>query len=75
VGLHSWEAWCDDCGFSKKETLLGLKAFQARLIPTWQRVRAQIETECGVTQQELAMLATMNQIFETHSADIAEMLA
>jgi serine/threonine-protein kinase HipA len=74
VGLHSWEAWCDDCGFSKKETLRGLKAFQAKLIPTWQRVRAQVEAESGVTPQELAMLTTMNQIFETHSTDFAEML-
>jgi serine/threonine-protein kinase HipA len=73
VGLHSWEAWCADCGFSVKETLRGLKAFHAKFLPAWQRLLAQIASESGVTDAERTLLHNMTAIFVQHSADFAQM--
>jgi serine/threonine-protein kinase HipA len=75
VGLHSWEAWCADCGFSKKETLRGLKAFQAKFLPAWHRLLAQITRSAAVTDAERDLLGSMTSIFEQHSADFAQMTA
>ena len=75
VGKHSWQAWCDDCGFSYKETIRGLQNFQSKLLPAWRKVRTEIESEKGILASEREMLARMDAVFETHALWWTEMIA
>lgn len=66
VGQHSWEALCEDCGFGFLPTLAEFRRMALALMPAWQKVRALIAREPGVTEAETALLARMTQLFEQH---------
>ena len=74
VGLHSWEAFCQDCGFAVKETLMELQAMAVALLPAWDRVRAQIDKQNQPTHAESAVLEKMTQVFRLHQGHVMSML-
>ncbi|MFT4193322.1 HipA domain-containing protein [Ottowia sp.] len=75
VGRHSWEGFCEDCGFGTKETLKELHRMALALPPAWAKVRAQIERQCNPTAEEAAVLAKMAQVFERHQGQVLSMLS
>lgn len=74
VGQHSWEAFCQDCGFAVKETLKELQAMAANLLPAWDKVRAQIDKQNQPTDAERAVLEKMTQVFQLHQGHVMSML-
>lgn len=74
VGMHSWEAFCQDCGFAVRETLKELHAMAAALLPAWDKVRARIDKDNAPTEAERAVLEKMTQVFRLHQAHAMSML-
>lgn len=75
VGAHSWEAFCTDCGFGLAPTLVEFRRMALALLPAWEKVRASVAKEKGVTDAERAMLARMSVIFGRHVAHALSMTA
>lgn len=73
VGLHSWEAFCADCGFGLNETLKEFRAMATALPPAWTKVRASISKLKTVTDAEHTLLQTMTSIFDKHCANALSM--
>ena len=75
VASHSWEAFCNDCGFRKKETMKELYKLAQGLLAAWQKVRKNITIEIEPTAQEQELLERMTQVFEAHCGYVALMAA
>ena len=73
VASHSWEAFCNDCGFRKKETVKELYKLAKGLLAAWQKVKSNITTEIEPTAQEQELLERMTQVFATHCGHVALM--
>ena len=73
VASHSWEAFCNDCGFRKKETMKELYKLAQGLLAAWQKVRKNITIEIEPTAQEQELLERMTQVFEAHCGYVALM--
>jgi serine/threonine-protein kinase HipA len=74
VGLHSWEAFCQDCGFAVKETLQQLHAMAVGLLPAWHKVRTKIDQQNQPTDAERAVLDKMTHVFQLHQGYVMSML-
>ena len=74
VGLHSWEAFCQDCGFALKETLMELRAMAEDFIPAWDKVRARIDKQNKPSDAERAVLEKMTEVFKLHQGNVMSML-
>jgi serine/threonine-protein kinase HipA len=74
VGLHSWEAFCQDCGFALKETLMELKAMATVLLPAWDKVRGGIDTQNKPSDAERGVLDKMSAVFRLHQSHVMSML-
>ena len=74
VGMHSWEGFCQDCGFAAKETLKELQALALALLPAWDKVRTQIDAHDAPTDAERTVLDKMTQVFELHQRHVTSML-
>lgn len=75
VGRHSWEAFCDDCGFRLADTLKAFRTMATALPAAWKKVRGRIEAKQRPTAAELALLNTMELIFAAHCANALSMTA
>lgn len=75
VGLHSWEAFCDDCGFGLADTLKVFRAMATALPGAWKKVRTRIEAELLPTAPEQALLDAMEQTFAAHCRNGLSMTA
>ena len=73
VASHSWEAFCNDCGFRQKETMKELYKLAKGLLAAWQKVKSNITTEIEPTAQEQELLERMTQVFATHCGHVALM--
>ena len=73
VASHSWEAFCNDCGFRKKETMKELYKLAQGLLAAWQKVRKNITIEMEPAAQEQELLDRMTQVFEAHCGYVALM--
>ena len=74
MGLHSWEAFCQDCGFAVKEALMELKTMAQALLPAWDKVRARIENDNKPDDAERAVLDKMTQVFRLHQGHVMSTL-
>ena len=74
VGMHSWEALCNDCGFRLPETMKGFRKMAQDLMPAWQKTQASIVQDIEPNAEELALLRKMTKVFETHTAHAFSML-
>ena len=68
VGAHSWEAFCNDCGFRLPETLKGFRRMADELLPAWKKTHAAVLKEAAPTPAEIQLLNKMTQVFELHCA-------
>lgn len=66
VGQHSWEAFCNDCGFRLPETLKQFRKMATTLLPAWAKVRAQLDDVGALTDAEVHVLERMTKVFELH---------
>lgn len=74
VGLHSWEAFCDDCGFAPKRMVQELERLARALPKAWEKIRNELTHDEATTEAERALLGRMSQIFDEHASNVASML-
>lgn len=74
VGKHSWEAFCQDCGFGLNATLKELEKMALALPAQWQKTQARLVKEHKPTEAERDLLARMTTIFEGQCAAALLML-
>ena len=67
VGKHSWEAFCSDCGFRLPETMKVFRQLTQNLLPTWEKTQAKLVKTFQPNEAELAVLAKMTHVFQTHT--------
>jgi serine/threonine-protein kinase HipA len=75
VGRHSWEVFCDDCGFQLPELLKEFRNMATKLLPAWQKVCAEIEKKNKPTDSEKSLLARMTTVFEGQVKNAMSMTA
>jgi serine/threonine-protein kinase HipA len=75
VGRHSWEAFCQDCGFRLPEFLKEFRIMAEKLLPAWQKVCAEIEKKNEPAVSEKALLARMTIVFEEQVKNAMSMTA
>jgi len=64
VGSHSWEAFCQDCGFGFQATRKELEKMALALPAQWQKTWARLVKEHHPTEAEHELLARMTAIFD-----------
>lgn len=74
VGRHSWEGFCDDCGYDAKRMLPQLARLAKALPQAWGKICGELMREASTTEAERALLDRMSKIFEEHVANVASML-
>lgn len=74
VGKHSWEAFCQDCGFGLQATLKELEKMALALPEKWLKTQARLVKEHKPTEAERDLLARMTAIFEGQCAAALRML-
>lgn len=67
VGRHSWEAFCSDCGFRFPETMKVFRQLTQSLLPAWEKTQAKLVKTVKPNEAELAVLAKMTHVFQTHT--------
>ena len=75
VGAHSWEAFCEDCGFSVKPTLTLLAKMANDVAKAWMTVTAQATTDFALSPSEVALIQTITRVIETHCSAAVSMTA
>lgn len=73
VGAHSWEALSKDCGFNATQLLVEFRRMAVALPPAWDKVRARVAKQKGVTQAERDLLQRMSEIFQSHCTNAMSM--
>jgi len=66
VGAHSWEAFCEDCGFSVKSTLTLLRKMAQDVAKAWSTVSAQATADFALSQPELGLVQSIGKVIETN---------
>lgn len=74
VFKHSWEEFCQDCGFGLQATLKELEKMALALPEKWLKTQARIVKEHKPTEAERDLLARMTAIFEGQCAAALRML-
>ncbi len=74
VFKHSWEEFCQDCGFGLQATLKELEKMALALPEKWLKTQARIVKEHKPTEAERDLLARMTTIFEGQCAAALRML-
>lgn len=75
IGAHSWEAFCEDCGFSIKPTLTLFRKMAQEVRKAWATVTAQVTADFALSQQELALIQSITKVIETHCSAAVSMSA
>lgn len=74
VFKHSWEEFCQDCGFGLQATLKELEKMALALPEKWLKTQARIVKEHKPTEAERDLLARMTAIFEGQCVATLRML-
>ena len=64
IGAHSWEAFCDDCGFGFKPTLTLFRKMAQDVLKNWAKVAAQASGTFVLTEPELKLMQDMTKVIE-----------
>ena len=64
IGAHSWEAFCDDCGFGFKPTLTLFRKMAQDVLKNWAKVAAQASRTFVLTEPELKLMQDMTKVIE-----------
>ncbi len=66
VGAHSWEAFCEDCGFSVKATMSLFRKMAQDVAKAWAKVSAQATADFALSQSELGLIQSITKVIETN---------
>lgn len=66
VGAHSWEAFCEDCGFSVKATMTLFRKMAQDVAKAWAKVSAQATADFALSQSELGLIQSITKVIETN---------
>ena len=66
VGAHSWEAFCEDCGFSVKATMTLFRKMAQDVAKAWAKVSAQATADFALSQSELGLIQSISKVIETN---------
>lgn len=75
VGTHSWEAFCQDCGFGTKPTLAGFRKMAQDVTKAWGTVIAQAKAEFALSQKELQLIQAITKVIERNVSAAMSMTA
>jgi serine/threonine-protein kinase HipA len=64
IGSHSWEAFCDDCGFGLKPTLANFKKMALDLPKAWQTISNSAIKQLALSNEETTLIQSMTEIFQ-----------
>ena len=64
IGSHSWEAFCDDCGFGLKPTLANFKKMALDLPTARQKISNTAIKQSALSNEEAALIQSMTEIFQ-----------
>jgi serine/threonine-protein kinase HipA len=67
VGAHSWEAFCDDCGFGLKPTLALFKKMAKDVRMSWDKTVAAAIRQYPLNPAEKALIERMGVVIETNT--------
>ena len=73
IGAHSWEAFCQDCGFGVKPTLALFRKMALEVPKAWTSVTAQAEAELALSAKELALVEAITRVIEGNCAAAVSM--
>jgi serine/threonine-protein kinase HipA len=75
VGAHSWEAFCDDCGYGVKPTLTLFKKMAKDVRQSWNETVATALSQYPLSPAEKALIERMGVVIQTNSQAALSMSA
>jgi serine/threonine-protein kinase HipA len=66
VGAHSWEAFCDDCGFALKPTLALLRKMANDVRKSWDKTVTHAMRQVALSPAEKLLIERMGVVIETN---------
>ena len=75
IGAHSWEAFCEDCGFSVKSTLTLFRKMANDVTKAWGAVTAQATADFALSPSELTLIHAITKVIETNCLAAVSMTA
>ncbi len=73
VGAHSWEAFCEDCGFGYKEMMKLLREMATKVGPTWGTVVGQTLAQFKLTDAEMNLIGKIREVIAINSDAVISM--
>lgn len=68
VGAHSWEAFCEDCGFSVKPTLSLFMKMAKDVAKAWITVTGQASADFALSKEELKLIQSITDVIKNNCA-------
>lgn len=75
IGAHSWEAFCEDCGFSVKPTLALFRKMANDVAKAWVAVTAQARADFALSPSEVALIHSITKVIEANCLAAVSMTA
>ena len=75
IGAHSWEAFCEDCGFSVKPTLALFRKMANDVAKSWVAVTAQAMADFALSPSEVELIHSITMVIETNCLAAVSMTA
>ena len=68
IGAHSWEAFCEDCGFGYKPTLAQLRKLARDVSQEWGHVVERTKAQHVLSEQELQLIEEITGVIQKNCA-------
>ena len=75
IGAHSWEAFCEDCGFGVKPTLTLFRKMANDVAKAWVAVSAQAMSDFALSPREVALIHAITKVIEANCLAAISMTA
>jgi serine/threonine-protein kinase HipA len=75
IGAHSWEAFCEDCGFGVKPTLTLFRKMANDVAKAWVAVTAQAMADFAPSPKEVALIHAITKVIEANCLAAISMTA
>jgi len=67
VGAHSWEAFCQDCGFSFKPTMRQFRKMAEDIGKSWEKTVATAISQHQINESEKALIERIGAVIDANS--------
>jgi serine/threonine-protein kinase HipA len=75
IGAHSWEAFCEDCGFSFKPTLSLFRKLAQDLPKAWEKVTKKAVTQHDLSKSEKMLVSDITEVIKKNCSAALSMSA